>query len=92
MHRDIVESVPAGCELLGRSETCEVQGLHKPKSILTIQAHPEFDGEILRHIIALRASQNIFAEDFAQDALKRAEQAHDGDIVGTAFAKFLFDL
>ena len=37
MHRDIVYNYPEGCEELGSTNVCRVQGMYMPKRLITVQ-------------------------------------------------------
>ncbi|CAG8052587.1 unnamed protein product [Penicillium salamii] len=91
MHQDIVFSVPPNVTLLGSSPRCEVQSMYAPRRFITMQGHPEFTGEIVKEIVNIRAQAGVFKADFAQDALDRAGNDHDGLGIATAFLRFLLE-
>jgi GMP synthase-like glutamine amidotransferase len=91
MHRDIVCELPFGCELLASSEKCKVQGFYRPRSIFTVQAHPEFNEDIMTRIVTVRAGQGVFSPDVADEALRRAATPQDGMLVGAAIVHFLLE-
>ncbi|KAG9956698.1 hypothetical protein KCU61_g9633, partial [Aureobasidium melanogenum] len=89
MHRDIVLDVPPGVTNLGYSERCGVQGLYKPGRLLSIQAHPEFNGDIMSTILAARYQQKILTETEYSDANERACIQHDGAQVADIMLEML---
>ena len=89
MHHDILCSYPSGVIPLGASPVCEVQGMFRPQKFLTLQGHPEFNGEIMVHL--LKASDDLGFEDktLFEDAMSRVHDDHDGTIVAATMLKFL---
>jgi len=53
-HQDQVVKLPAGAEVIGRSENCAHAALRIGGNILTIQPHPEFDRGVLDSLIRHR--------------------------------------
>ena len=53
-HQDKVTQLPQGAVNYSRNERSEFSGFYIGEQILTLQAHPEFEPEILRHIIESR--------------------------------------
>ena len=92
MHRDIVYEVPKDCINLGFSPRCQVQGFYRPKQLLTVQGHPEFDEFAMNLILEARYQQKIFDEKLYDDGKSRAGLPHDGVIVAAAIGKFLLGL
>ncbi len=91
MHKDIVCHYPEGVEELGWSDTCKVQGMYKPKKVITVQGHPEFTEAIMQKLLETRRAQNIFDENTYQDAMARSGRPHDAVVVAKAFLKFLLE-
>ena len=91
MHRDIVFSYPPHVEHLGHSPRCDVQGMYVKERIITVQGHPEFNGDIVSELLERRHDQGIFNDDMYNEGMSRVRKAHDGTIVGAAFIKFLLD-
>ncbi|CAI6098761.1 unnamed protein product [Clonostachys chloroleuca] len=89
MHRDAILEVPQGALNLGSSPRCEIQGLYKPGRVLSFQAHPEFDSEIMSEILKMRHSQNIFNDSMYEDGSSRANKKHDGVVVSALIWKFV---
>lgn len=91
MHQDIVFSIPPNVTLLGSSPRCEVQGMYAPRRFITVQGHPEFTEDIVKEIVKVRTQAGVFKDDFAQDALDRAGNEHDGVAIAAVFLKFLLE-
>ncbi|KFG77555.1 GMP synthase [Metarhizium anisopliae] len=91
MHRDEVASVPEGLVCLGSSARCPVQGMYKRRAVLSLQAHPEFDGFIMEQILRARRDQGVFGEDMFGEAVGRAGDAHDGTLVAGTICDFFLD-
>ncbi len=91
MHRDIVETLPAGAELLGFSPRCANQGMYIRNKLITVQGHPEFNEGIVTELLETRRLQGIFDEDMFQEAMTRVGRRHDGVAVGQAFLRFLLE-
>lgn len=91
MHQDIVFSIPPDVISLGSSPRCEVQGMYAPRRFITVQGHPEFNGEIVTAIVRVRAEMGVFKEEFTRDALDRANNEHDGVAIGAVFLRFLLE-
>lgn len=91
MHRDIVFTCPDGVVPLGRTPTCEVQGMYKAGKFITVQGHPEYKDDIMSEVVTLRATAGIFDKEQAEDALNRAGKPHDGIAIAVAFLKFLLE-
>ncbi|KAL9091179.1 MAG: hypothetical protein Q9159_001596 [Coniocarpon cinnabarinum] len=91
MHQDVVYQYPPHVEHLGHSPRCDVQGMYKKNSLITVQGHPEFNEEIMRELLEARHSQGIFGDDVYKDGMKRVANHHDGVVVASAFLKFLLE-
>lgn len=90
MHRDVVLSLPQGCQNIGHSSLCETQGLYQPGRVFSVQAHPEFDKFIMDTILDTRYEQKVF--DNSQYATGKAKSGkHDGALVGVAIWRFLLE-
>lgn len=91
MHRDVVCSYPKGVEELGWSDTCKVQAMYMPKKMISVEAHPEFNEDIMREILQTRKALGIFDQKTYDDAMTRIALPHDGVVVGEAFLRFLLE-
>ncbi|CAH0020393.1 unnamed protein product [Clonostachys rhizophaga] len=89
MHQDIVVGLPKGAMNIGSSPVCEVQGLHIPRRVFSLQAHPEFSESIMLRLLKLRHDQKIFSDALYKSGIERASRHHDGLLVARAIWKFL---
>lgn len=90
-HHDIVESAPAGTEVLGYTDVCGVQGFYKPRSMFTLQGHPEFDEEVVGELLEKRAELGNIPEALAKDAERRLTDRNDGPVAAKAMVRFLLE-
>lgn len=88
MHQDIVYAYPSSVEALGSSPRCDVQGMYARGRLITVQGHPEFNGDIETELIERRHEQGIFDDGMYQDGMGRVRNHHDGVAVGAAFIRF----
>lgn len=65
--------------------------MYSARRFITVQGHPEFNGEIETEVIENRARAGIFTEAQAREALSRVGNQHDGVAVGAKFLEFLVD-
>lgn len=91
MHHDAIRRLPHGAVNLGTSPSCGVQGLYIPGRLFSLQAHPEFNDEIMENILEVRHCQGVFSDTLFDDASRRAKGNHDGDLVGEVIWRFLLD-
>lgn len=90
MHKDVVLQLPEGCQNIGISPICEIQGLYQPGGVFSIQAHPEFNKFIMDTILDTRYGQKVFDESqYAAGKARNVE--HHGALVGIAIWKFLME-
>ena len=89
MHKDVVCCCPRGVESLGWSPMCEVQGMHVPDKIITVQGHPEFDEELMLELLDARYDLGIEDDRIFEEAVSRAGKSHDGVLVAQIFIRFL---
>jgi GMP synthase-like glutamine amidotransferase len=90
-HQDEVYECPPGAELLAYTDSCPVQAMYIPKTVLTVQGHPEFTEEIMRDLLDAKHAQEIFTKEIFEDTLKRVHKDHDGVVVAQAFLRFLLE-
>lgn len=88
MHRDIVTQVPAGAQVVGSNEVCEVQAMYEPDRYFSVQGHPEFNQTTVEVVVKNRIKMGIVPEAYGNDALARAGLPHDGTVVGAAIVRF----
>ena len=58
-HQDQVVETPESAEVIGSNAFCENAALLNDNRILTIQPHPEFDGEIREKLIDVRGKGGV---------------------------------
>lgn len=91
MHRDIVYEYPASVEKLGHSPRCDVQGMYAKNRLITVQGHPEFNGDVVSELLENRHERGIFDNAMYEDGMSRVRKHHDGVAVSAAFIRFLFE-
>jgi GMP synthase-like glutamine amidotransferase len=91
MHRDAVLSLPPGCQNLGTSPRCGIQGLYVPQRVFTVQAHPEFDESIMSALLSARHDLGVFDDNVFEEGYARAPNKHDGLLVASVVWQFLLD-
>lgn len=89
MHRDIVYEWPKSVEHLGSSPRCEVQGMYEKARLITVQGHPEFNGDIVSELLEARHASGVFDDTMYKDGMERVRKHHDGVAIGAAFIRFL---
>ena len=89
MHHDVLYSYPQEVTALASSPVCETQGMFSPRKLLTLQGHPEFDGEMM--IALLEATDELGFNDRSlwEDAMSKTEKSHDGGLVASAIVRFM---
>ena len=91
MHQDIVYDYPDEVEHLGHTDRCEVQGMYVKNRLITVQGHPEFNGEVVSELLQRRHDQGIFNDEMYDEGMSRVQKQHDGTAVGAAFLRFLLE-
>lgn len=91
MHRDIVYEYPQSVEKLGHTAVCEVQGMYIRGRLITVQGHPEFNGDIVSELLDSRHDRGIFDDVMYKDGMSRVRNHHDGVAVGAGFLRFLLE-
>ena len=92
MHRDVVLELPEGFENIGSNDCTPFQGLYQQKRVFSLQAHPEFQADVMKPVLKLRYGQGIFDEQVYSSGIKRAGLDHDGVAVAVAIWRFLLDV
>ena len=69
MHRDIVFSYPPGIEQLGHTPRTLVPALYVKSKLITVQGHPEFNGDIVADIAKSRFDLGLFDKELYEDAM-----------------------
>lgn len=91
MHRDVVYTYPPSVEPLGHSPRCDVQGMYEKKRLITVQGHPEFNGDIVSELLDSRHEKGIFDDGTYKDGMERVRKHHDGVAVAAAFIRFMME-
>lgn len=65
--------------------------MYSPKTLITVQGHPEFNEEIMTEIIETRHSTGIFDDEAYKEHMGKVPKPHDGPVVSKAFLTFLLD-
>jgi len=94
MHRDIVfpfSYEKEKIELLGSSESCEVQAMYQRGRLITVQGHPEFNQAIMNELLEARHANGVFDDSMFEDGMSRVAKHHDGVLEAQAFLKFLLE-
>ncbi|MEM6588376.1 MAG: type 1 glutamine amidotransferase [Pseudomonadota bacterium] len=86
-HQDQVIEKPAGATVIGSNAFCENAALLYDNRILTIQPHPEFDGEIVQKLIDLRG-KGLVEPDRLSAAQALQHEAHDSARFVERIARF----
>ena len=86
IHEDQVIELPDNARVLGGSESCPYAIVEFNESILTIQAHPEFDNAFLKALLRSRMAALV-----SKDQLERAIASLDGQPDSTRVARMILD-
>ena len=65
--------------------------MYAPRRFITLQGHPEFNGEIETEIILSRSEAGILSQEQAQEALCRVNLEHHGQTIGAKLLEFLLE-
>ncbi|KAI4745570.1 class I glutamine amidotransferase-like protein [Aureobasidium sp. EXF-12298] len=91
MHQDMVYTYPTDVLPLAHTTRCENQGMYVKGRLITVQGHPEFNGEMVTHILTARHDAGVFKDEIYEDGIKRVGETHGGEVIAKAFVKFLMD-
>jgi GMP synthase-like glutamine amidotransferase len=88
-HQDQVVTCPPSAEAFLSSEFCPYAGLNYGDSIISVQAHPEFEEAYERTLLEM-FSGNLIPADVAQQALSAMDAGAKADtrLMGEWFAEF----
>ncbi|THW03082.1 class I glutamine amidotransferase-like protein [Aureobasidium pullulans] len=89
MHQDMVYSYPTGILPLAHTTRCENQGMYAKNRLITVQGHPEFNREMVTHILTARHDAGVFNDEIYKDGIKRVGDTHGGAVIAKAFLQFL---
>ncbi|QQS48772.1 MAG: amidotransferase [Acidobacteriota bacterium] len=88
MHQDQVVELPDEAVLLGSSDHCPVAIFRLGRSMLGIQAHPEFGKEYVGALIEDRLER--IGRERADEALESLNRPTDSDLIADWISGFLF--
>ena len=91
MHQDMVYTYPTNILPLAHTTRCENQGMYAKNRLITVQGHPEFNAEMVTHILGARHDAGVFKDEIYEDGIKRVEETHGGEVIARAFVRFLLD-
>lgn len=91
MHRDIVYGIPPGVEQLAYTPICENHAMYAKGRLITVQGHPEFNGEIVTEVLDTRHAAGVFDDKMYQEGMSRVMNDHAGVLVSKAFVKFALE-
>lgn len=86
-HQDQVVAVPDGAEVIARNPFCETAALAYGDRVLTIQAHPEFEGPYLEDLIAVRGRGTV-PDELLDRALSRLDEPLNSAVLASMIAEF----
>ncbi|KAI4721779.1 class I glutamine amidotransferase-like protein [Aureobasidium sp. EXF-10727] len=86
---DMVYSYPEGVLPLAHTDRCENQGMYAKGRLITVQGHPEFNREMVTHILTARHDAGVFNDEIYNDGIKRVGETHGGAVIAKAFLRFL---
>lgn len=89
MHQDMVYTYPEGVLPLAHTTRCENQGMYAKGRLITVQGHPEFNKEMVTHILTARHNAGVFKDEIYEDGIKRVGETHGGAVIAKAFLEFL---
>jgi len=89
MHRDILLTHPPNSVPLLSTPICAVQDIYLPQRVLAVQAHPEFNPEVMEEIITTRHRMGVFDDEMYYEAMgRRMGVTAEGRVAG-AMVRFL---
>lgn len=71
MHRDIIFDYPPQVEQLGHTPRTQVPALYLPDKMISVQGHPEFNGDIVADIAKSRFDMGVFDLALYEDSMSR---------------------
>ncbi|MEM7469852.1 MAG: type 1 glutamine amidotransferase [Pseudomonadota bacterium] len=87
-HQDQVLRIPDGARTIASSAFCQHAALLYDKRALTIQAHPEFGGEIIGQYVSLRRGTLDYGEDAMDHAAAHLSADDDNAKMAKRIAEF----
>lgn len=96
LHGDHVKfpegSLPSGCEVIGSTPHCHVQGIYQKGRILTYQGHPEFDEFINTECLKLVGERVGWEPNFTDAAIAAAQAQDDAATATDIMVAFFLDV
>ena len=88
-HQDQVVEMPPGAEIILSADSCPIAGLRYDDSIISVQAHPEFEVEYERELLEMFAGK-VIPDEVAQQGLDSlsGEARADTNLMADWFAEF----
>lgn len=87
-HQDQVVALPKDAKVIARNKFCDNAALIYGDRIFSVQAHPEFNNEVIRDFVRLRRGQPGFPEDLMERAQKQLEEPIDDHVLARQIADF----
>ncbi|KAF7560399.1 hypothetical protein G7046_g3760 [Stylonectria norvegica] len=85
------DCLPKDIYLIGSTSHCQVQGIHQPGRILTLQGHPEFDQFIETECLHLVGKRVGWESEFTESAIAAAQLADDSSIAADVIIEFFLN-
>ena len=63
--------------------------MYAPKRFISVQGHPEFSGPLVRMILEARHMAGIIPTPLFEDAIRRVDDEHDGELIAEVFLNFV---
>ena len=90
MHRDVLPVYPPQIERQGHSPCCHVQGMYAKNRLLSLQGHPEFNGNVAEELLDLSRG-TVFTDETYHNGKFRVHNPHDGVTIAAEFLRFLLE-
>ncbi|KAM0817501.1 putative Glutamine amidotransferase domain-containing protein [Seiridium cardinale] len=74
---------------IGASRLCDVQGVYKPRKVLTFQGHPEFDDFLNEHGVRNLEKSAVLSKKQVDDSLRQIRQEDDAILHGEILIDFI---
>ena len=87
-HQDQVVKLPKEAELLASNPFCNISSFSIGDSVLTLQAHPEFNNDFSLRLLEARKS-NIEPLTYVEAVNELKTFDHDGELITPNIIKFL---
>jgi GMP synthase (glutamine-hydrolysing) len=88
-HQDQVVALPEAAEVIASNEFCRCAGLRVGDAVLSVQPHPEYDGEMMEGLYAHRAAAAGVPPELVARARAQAGEPVDAAQMATRMAAFL---